>query len=108
MTNKIDNNFSYYSWVRMTKVIMSILDIIKIEKNIWYATCHTGFMYAHITYPRYYERYCMNIEFSFQFTKLSADFSSLSLVMGFSMKPYRNGCHKIEGICRIHECIYNK
>jgi hypothetical protein len=28
MTNKIDNNFSYHSWVRMTKAIIPIPDII--------------------------------------------------------------------------------
>jgi hypothetical protein len=50
MTNRIDNNFSYHPWVRMTKPIMLILDIIKIV-IIWYAACHTGFMYVHITYP---------------------------------------------------------
>jgi hypothetical protein len=46
----------------------------------------------------------MIIEFFLvHFTKLSANFSSLSLVMGFNMKPYTNGCHKIRGICRILE-----
>jgi hypothetical protein len=32
MTNRIDNNYSYHPWVRMTKAIMPISDIFKIEK----------------------------------------------------------------------------
>jgi hypothetical protein len=75
-------------------------------KNIWYATCHTGFMYVNITCPRWYERNCVNIKFSYPFDQVEC--WSLSLVMGFNMKPYTNGCHEIGGICRIHGCIYNK
>jgi hypothetical protein len=109
MTNKIDNNFSYHSWVRMTKAIIPIPDIINQDWKL-FGTQHIKrdlCMYIeHI--PDDMKGIVWILNFLIHLTKLSAEFSSLSLVMGFSMKPYTNGCHEIDGICRIHECIYNR
>jgi hypothetical protein len=96
ITNKIDNNVSYHSWVRMTKAIMPIPDIINQDWKLFgtqpikWDLC----MYIeHILDDMKVIVWILN--FLIHLTKLSADFSSLSLVMGLSMKPYTDGCHKV-------------
>jgi hypothetical protein len=107
MTNKIDNNSSYHSWVRMTKAIMPIPDIVNQHWKL-FGTQHVKWDLCIEHIPDDMKVFVWILNFLVHLTKLTADFSSLSLVLGFSMKPYTSGYHKVGGICRIHECIYNK
>jgi len=87
MTNRIDNNFSYHPLGPITKAIMPSHDLIKIEKL--FSTQHFRIDVC-IIHPRrdekisFYERLV-----SYPLYQLSADSSSLLLVIDFNMKSYK-------------------
>jgi hypothetical protein len=96
MINKIDNIFSYHAWVRMTKAFMPIPDIINQDWKLFGMQHIKRDLCMYIEYiPDDMKGIVWILNFLVLLTKLSAVFSSLSLVMGFSMKPYTNGCHKV-------------